>query len=280
MSRDTTRRGMDIRGKGNSHKYFGIEDSDVSFNVISQTNENESSSFSNRQLGKETFGPDQGYMGLYPEEWDHDYSRISAKLPKCRGILAVKEPQGQLQTSSPNTSSDLSNKRDSRDRTVCISVVASASKIFCLETGSIQSWHRCNATSSRKQIPLCISTFLNDQQQDKVGKILLAAPTWQSQTWYLTLLSMSIEEPILLPQYQHLLRNPQKQFHPLLINKTLRLAVWTVSGKRCLHEAFQRQFPNLLPVFDDQVQYQITIRPGHSRLAAVMKEKLIHFNVI
>ena len=31
-------------------------------------------------------------MGLYLEEWDHDYSRISAKLLKRGDILAVKEP--------------------------------------------------------------------------------------------------------------------------------------------------------------------------------------------
>ena len=40
---------MDIRGKGNAHKYFGTEASEISFNVISETNENESSSFSNQQ---------------------------------------------------------------------------------------------------------------------------------------------------------------------------------------------------------------------------------------
>ena len=43
------RRGMDIRGKGNAHKYFGTEASEISFNVISETNENERSSFSNQQ---------------------------------------------------------------------------------------------------------------------------------------------------------------------------------------------------------------------------------------
>ena len=73
---------------------------------------------------------------------------------------------------------------------------------------------------------------------------------------------------------------PQKQWHRLLINKTLGSAVWTVSGKNHLQEAFQRQFPNLFPVCDDQVQYQITIRSGLSGLAGVMKEKLILFDAI
>ena len=38
---------MHNKGKGNAHNYFGIEGREVSFNVISQANENESSSFSN-----------------------------------------------------------------------------------------------------------------------------------------------------------------------------------------------------------------------------------------
>ena len=95
LSRDPYRRERKIRGKGNAHKYFGIEGSEVSLNLISQTNESESSSFSNQQNNsldvltknggywkQETFGPGQGYMGLYPEGWDYNYSRISAKLPK------------------------------------------------------------------------------------------------------------------------------------------------------------------------------------------------------
>ena len=36
LSGDPNRRGMDIRGKGKPHKYFGIEGREVSFNVISQ----------------------------------------------------------------------------------------------------------------------------------------------------------------------------------------------------------------------------------------------------
>ena len=91
-------------------------------------------------LGTRNFWTGQGYMGLCTEEWDHDYSRISAMLPKSGARLAVKEPQEQfrVETSSLNNSSNLSNKKDSRDKPVCISAVTSAPKIFCLETGPIQ----------------------------------------------------------------------------------------------------------------------------------------------
>ena len=54
-----------------------------------------------------------------------------------------------------------------------------------------------------------INKALNKVKQDKVGEMLLVAPTCQSQTWYQILLRMSIEKPILLPQYQYLLTSIQ-----------------------------------------------------------------------
>ena len=96
LSRDTTRRGMDIRGKGNAHKYFGTESSEASFNIISQTNENESSTFSNRQHNcldvltkngryweQETFGLDKRYVGM------RNGITITAEyLPSCLNVEA------------------------------------------------------------------------------------------------------------------------------------------------------------------------------------------------
>ena len=62
---------------------------------------------------------------------------------------------------------------------------------------------------------------------------------------------------------------------------SLRLAVWTVSGKGYLQQEFQRGLPSLfIKVQGDKVHYQITIRPGQSGLAGVVKEKLIHFDVL
>ena len=225
LSRDPSKRGMDIRGKGNAHKYFEIEGSEVSF---SQANENESSSFSNRQHSsldvltkngrywkQEAFGPGQGYMGLYTEEWDHDYSRISTKLAKRGDRLAVKEPQGQfkVETSSPNISSNLPNKRDSRDAS---RLSHHLPKHFAwrpdpYSQGTDAMQHPRGSKYLFVFPPFSkINKGLNKVKQDKIGKMLHVAPTWQSQTWYPILLSMSIEKPILLPQCQYLLTNPQK----------------------------------------------------------------------
>ena len=70
-----------------------------------------------------------------------------------------------------------------------------------------------------------INKVLRKIAQDQVKRMLIVAPTWQSQVWYPTLLRMSIETPLLLPHHPHLLLKHQAQIHPLITNKTLRLAL-------------------------------------------------------
>ena len=81
--------------------------------------------------------------------------------------------------------------------------------------------------------------------QEQVKIMLIVALTWQSQVWYPTLLRMSIKKPLLLAHHLHLLLIHQGQIHPLITNKTLGLAVWTVSDKSSLRQEFQRGLPSL-----------------------------------
>ena len=53
-----------------------------------------------------------------------------------------------------------------------------------------------------------------------------------------------------------------------------------VSGKGCLQQEFQRGLPSLFQVQGDMAHYQITICSGQGGLAGVVKEKLIHFDVL
>ena len=113
-------------------------------------------------------------MGLYPEEWDHNYSKISAKLPKRGERLAVKEPLGQfrVETSSQNISSNLPNKMDSRIDLFTSRLSNQLSKYFAWRPnprsqGTDAMQHPWGANT------LCIPTFLNDQKsfkQIKTGK--------------------------------------------------------------------------------------------------------------
>lgn len=125
-----------------------------------------------------------------------------------------------------------------------------------------------------------IKKFLRKIAQDQVRRILIVPPIWQSQVWYPTFSRMPIEKPLLLPQYPYHLLNQQAQVHPLITNKTIRLAVLAVSDKGYLQQESQRGLASLFQVQGDKVDYQITIPPVHSGLAGVMKEKLIHFDVL
>ena len=88
---------------------------------------------------------------------------------------------------------------------------------------------------------------------------------------------MSIVRPLLLPRNTSLI-NPQGEVRPLIANRTLRLAVWTISGNY-LRREFQKQLPNLLQVQDEKVHCQITIHPEECGVAGVINKSLMHFDV-
>ena len=69
---------------------------------------------------------------------------------------------------------------------------------------------------------------------------------------------MSIEKPLLLPHHPHLLLNHHAQIHPSITNKTLRLAVWTVSGKGCLQQEFQRGLPSFFQIQGSLSNYNLS----------------------
>ena len=76
---------------------------------------------------------------------------------------------------------------------------------------------------------------------------LLVTPTWQSQIWHPVLLQMFIVHPLQIPRNTSL-KNSLGEVHPLTANRTLRLAVWTISGKSYFRRKSQNQLPNLLQV--------------------------------
>ena len=115
--------------------------------------------------------------------------------------------------------------------------------------------------------------------KEKVPKLILITLAWTTQVSYPKILNMSINSPILLPWKKDLLKNPKREIHPLVQNRTLKLVAWTVSGIDCRRE-FQRQLPILSPSQEDQILMQIMSRHGESGLADVPEGKLIHFLVI
>lgn len=74
-----------------------------------------------------------------------------------------------------------------------------------------------------------IPAVLNKVTQEKAD-IILVAPIWPAQPWWPLLLSLLVEQPVLLPSSRHLLRDPAdpQRIHPVF--PRLHLAVFHVSG--------------------------------------------------
>jgi len=72
------------------------------------------------------------------------------------------------------------------------------------------------------------------------------------------------------------LANPQGERHPLVLNHTLQLIAWTVSGVDLKQKEFQRNLPTLSQQPEEKVQSLITTRPGISGgIAGVVKNKSV-----
>ena len=110
--------------------------------------------------------------------------------------------------------------------------------------------------------------------------MILVAPKWQSQAWYSVLLSMCIRNPFLLPHRKDLLLDPLGKTNPLVVNQTLRLAAWLVSGNHWYEKAFQTKLQSLYQIPEEKVRSLLTNWPSASGLAGVVNGLLIPFNVL
>ena len=99
-----------------------------------------------------------------------------------------------------------------------------------------------------------VERVLRKVQKDQINMITGA---WQSQSWYLILLKMTIKNPILLPNYRKLLLSPAGKIHPLIQNSSLRLVAWLVSSKVFLQKGCEKGLSTLSQVLEEQVLSQI-----------------------
>ena len=110
--------------------------------------------------------------------------------------------------------------------------------------------------------------------------MILVASTWQSQALYSVLLTMCIHNPFLLPHRKDLLLDPLGRPHLLVVNQTLRLAAWLVSGNHWHQKAFQTNLQSLYQILEEEVRSLLTNWTGASVLAGVVNGSLIPFNVL
>ena len=87
-------------------------------------------------------------------------------------------------------------------------------------------------------------------------------------------------QTFLLRMSPGVLKNPKGEDHLLVINKSLGLVAWKVTGKPWISQAFQNELPILSLTQRDRVHQLIITRSGKSGVAGVIGNKLIHFDAL
>jgi len=108
--------------------------------------------------------------------------------------------------------------------------------------------------------------------------ILIVCPVWPAQACYPHLLQLLTSNPVLLPIHNDLLLDPLGNRHPLIVNNSLPLAGWSVSGITSLQRAYQKklQIFSSLPNADQQMLSTSPV--GLSGVAGVANNRLITFD--
>ena len=104
---------------------------------------------------------------------DHNYCRVPPRPVECEGRLGVQERKGSLRVEavSTNFQSHLSINKNTLSRPLCFQTVKPSPKVFFMETRSVQSGIRCNATKmATTSTPVCIPAFRFDKSNSKKGE--------------------------------------------------------------------------------------------------------------
>lgn len=107
--------------------------------------------------------------------------------------------------------------------------------------------------------------------------LLIICPVWPAQAWYPHLLQLLTDNPVLLPTHSDLLLDPLGNRHPMIVNNSLPLAGWRLSGNTSLQRAYRKklQIFSSLPNVDQQMLSTSPV--GLSGVAGVANDRLIPF---
>jgi hypothetical protein len=106
-----------------------------------------------------------------------------------------------------------------------------------------------------------IPRVLNKVAQTDSCVVLLIAPWWPRQTWFVLLTSLLIREPVRLPEREGLLSLPAPPWVvPLRTIQSLHLAVWTISSSHSKRRDFLRRLPSSQERQGDLQPDTLTIR--------------------
>lgn len=278
-------------GRSNAHQCVGVKSSTASYSDSAETQETKKLALADGQHVRSVLhSKDGGYsepghdkivqadMGSFDICGDHNYCGVPPQPSEQNCRLGVQELSGskRVETGSTCFSQDFQISRGAGCRSVCLSLIPPASKLHVLETGSREQGSGCPASALEESFRLCLPPLLLigrvlAKVRSEKYKLVLVAPVWQAQHWYSLLLEMCVQNPILLPSNQDLLRNPKGELHPLGRNQKLQLAAWVVSGNTWLQKEYRKRLLSSSQTQEEQVHYQIMSRPGANGFAGVVR---------
>ena len=125
--------------------------------------------------------------------------------------------------------------------------------------------------------PICLIGRCLAKVREEQATLIIITPTWQGQPWYATLLQMTIENPILLPQMNNLLTGPTNEYHPMVLAGAMTLAAWKISGKTPEIQHYRQKLEICCNENYLEDQKRLTKAPGKGGAAGVIKGHWIPF---
>ncbi|XP_065195411.1 uncharacterized protein LOC135826738 [Sycon ciliatum] len=126
--------------------------------------------------------------------------------------------------------------------------------------------------------PLCLLTrCLRKIQREEVAQCVLVAPMWRGAPWFPLLLSLCVDQPIMLPHHPRLLMNEQGDVHPLVEARQLRLVAWPLSGVYGSINNFQQTCRRSSVLLGVEERGNITTQLGHCGVSGAVNGRLIPF---
>ena len=223
-------------------------------------------------------------LGMVSQQENLSSSRAHSGSTECHSRCRVsgKARCSRLEARFRSVQCSESEFRSSYNRPFCQQEQCSAGEILQLSARSSSRTVQCSSSALKGGESLRLSPFqLISKCLKKISlegtTLLLVCPVWPAQAWYPHLLQLLTSNPVLLPIHSDLLLDPLGNRHPLIVNNSLPLAGWRVSGNTSLQRAYQKlQIFSSLPNADQQMLSTSPV--GLSGVAGVANDRLIPFD--
>ena len=110
-------------------------------------------------------------------------------------------------------------------------------------------------------------------------RMVLVAPSWPHQEWFADLLSLLVAEPLALPRWPRLLKQPLSEvFHTNV--HVLNLHAWKLSSVKSEQRGFREGLRRRLPTASGNPALGFTSRSGQSSVVGVVEGVSIHATLL